>query len=83
MMLTPEQEIKKYIELNPAPARGLVIDIVKYPDRAAVRFYRENFNSIPDSKQQDMVEWLQKSLAALNISLKPLPVVIEMEAKVP
>lgn len=81
-MLTPEQEVKKYIETHPAPARGLVLDIVKYPDRVGVRMYRDNFNNIPDSKQQDMVVWLESVLAAVNASL-PLPVVIEMEANVP
>lgn len=82
-MLTPEQRVKKYIQEHPAPARGLVIDIVEYKDRTAVRFYRDNFNNISDDKQQDVVEWLRSAMENLNVMLKPVPVVIEMEAQVP
>lgn len=80
-MLLPKEIVKKYIAENPAPARGLVIDIVAYPDRVGLRFYRDNFNMIPDSKQQDMVEWLDKAMKDLNFE-NDFVVVIEMEASV-
>ena len=79
MILDPNEVIKKYFAEHPAPARGLVIDIIKYPDRHALRFYRDNFNEIPDSKQQDTVEWLEKTLRDLNHENK-FVVTIEMEA---
>lgn len=65
-MLTPKDAVKKYVEEHPAPARGLVIDLVYYSDRVGLRLYRDNFNMIPDGKQQDMVVWLEKTLADLN-----------------
>ena len=82
MTLEPKHVIKKYIEEHPAPARGLIIDIVEYPDRIALRFYRDNFNMIPDSKQQLMVEWLDKTMKDINFQCG-FVAVIEMEAHVP
>lgn len=81
-MVEPKYVIKKYIAEHPAPARGLVIDIVEYPDRVGLRFYRDNFNDIPDTKQQLMVEWLEKTMKDLNFE-NDFVAVIEMEATVP
>jgi hypothetical protein len=79
-MLEPKEIVKKYFAEHKAPARGLIIDIVDYPDRVGLRFYRDNFNSIPDSKQQDMVEWLRKTMQDLNND-NDFIFTIEMEAE--
>lgn len=80
--MEPKDVIKKYIETHPSPARGTIIDIVRYPDRMALRFYRDNFNDIPEHKQQDMVLWLEKTMKDLNFENK-FVTTIEMEGQVP
>ena len=80
--MEPKEIIKKYIETHPSPARGTIIDIVKYPDRMAIRFYRDDFENIPTSKQQDMVSWLETTMRDLNFHNK-FVTTIEMEERVP
>lgn len=48
----------------------------------ALRFYRDNFEDIPTSKQQDMVLWLETTMRDLNFENK-FVTTIEMEGQVP
>jgi hypothetical protein len=81
-ILTPREKIKHYLDTHRAPVRGLIIDIVEYRDRMALRFYRDDFNMIPDLKQLSMVEWLETVVKDLNLQ-NDFVVTIEMEAEVP
>lgn len=81
LILAPKDIIKKYLIEHPAPARGLILDIVEYRDRYGIRLYRNNFNDIPDSKQQDVVKWLEQALMNLN-NLNSFVVTLDMEAEV-
>lgn len=81
MILEQKEIIKKYLAEHRAPARGLIIDIVNYRDHIGLRLYRDNFNEFPDSIQQDLVEWLEKTLKDLNFENK-FVVTIEMEGEI-
>jgi hypothetical protein len=81
-MIQPKDVIKKYIQDNPAPARGLIIDTVEYPSHISIRMYRDNFNLISDNKQQQMVEWMEKMLKDINFH-HTFNLTIEMEERVP
>jgi hypothetical protein len=74
--------VHKYITEHPAPVKGLIIDVISYPDRLAIRLYRDNFNLIADTKQQNVVEWVERLLKDVNKD-NPFSLTLEMEEKVP
>lgn len=46
--------------------RGIIIDVVEYPQFLALRVYRDNINSFPDHKQQEIYAWLNTTLVYIN-----------------
>jgi hypothetical protein len=77
---TPAHEVHKYLIEHPAPVKGMAIDIVAYEDHIGVRLYREDWNTLPDSKQQAMAEYLGDMMLALNVE-SALHWTIEMQER--
>jgi hypothetical protein len=78
-VLEQKEIIKKYFKAHPRPGR-FIVDIVNYPDRLALRLYRDDFEMLPDSRRQEAVEWLETTLRDLNHENK-FVVTFEMEGK--
>ena len=60
---------------------GLIVDIVNYRTHLALRVYRDNINSFPDYKQQNIYTWLNNTLELINNV--GVPCVLEAEATPP
>lgn len=52
--------------LNTGRPRGVIVDVIDYKQFLALRIYRDNINSFPDHKQQQVYAWLNTTLEYIN-----------------
>lgn len=73
--------VKKVLDKFPSPASGMIVDLVSYDDTdpsVYLRFYRDNFDNLPDSVRQDVAsEWLPTIIGLCS----QIGVVVYIEAK--
>jgi hypothetical protein len=62
------------------PPRGVLVDLVEYDGYFALRLYRENFDSLPESKRVSVLEWVNDAMVAMNMII---PTSFEMWEKPP
>jgi hypothetical protein len=73
------------LHAHPAP-KGYVVDVVTKDDSPGMvylRLYADNINSLPDSRAQELADWLNFILKKLNNSLSVGKFTYEMSGELP
>lgn len=58
-MVKYTNEMRKAVQLLKPPYRGLIIDIVEFPDYLAIRVYENQIMSMSVAQQVSVMEYLQ------------------------
>lgn len=79
------ESVHKYIFDNPAPVKGMTIDIAEYAvgPQVGVRVYREELEEMPESVRQNMISWLIEMLSILNLGRTHAVYTLEVEGERP
>jgi hypothetical protein len=59
--------IREILYLNPAPYKGFIVDVIKYPKFHALRMYSDNFEEFSDTQKVSLLEWINKVLELINV----------------